>query len=64
MALWPDAEADALEVMQADFPHVVQACGPPESLILPELRRLGVDAAFLADLDEAHRRGWYDKSEN
>ena len=64
LTLWPDAEADALEVMQADFPHVVQACGPPESLSLAELRRLGVDAAFLADLDEAHRRGWYDKSEN
>ena len=26
-----------------------------------ELRKLGAQAAFLDALDEAHRRGWYDK---
>jgi hypothetical protein len=62
LVLWPDAGRDALGIQQADFPHVVEACGPPETIQPPELRKLGVNAAFRAALDEAHRRGWYDKS--
>ena len=62
LMLWPDAEADGLIVQQADFPHVVTACGPPITIALPELRKLGVAPAFIEAIDEAHRRGWYDKS--
>ena len=61
LVLWPDAETDALGIQQADFPHVVEACGPPEIIHMPELRKLGANAAFRAALDEAHWRGWYDK---
>jgi hypothetical protein len=62
LMLWPDAEADGLTVQQADFPHVVKACGPPITIALPELRKLGVAPAFIDAIEEAHRRGWYDKS--
>jgi hypothetical protein len=58
--LWPDAAADGLGVQAADFPHVIKACGPAETLGMPELRKLGAAAAFLAAIDAAHRHGWYD----
>ncbi len=58
LMLWPDAGADGLTVQQADFPHVVKACGPPITIALPELRKLGGAPAFA----EAHRYGWYDKA--
>ena len=62
LTLWPDAEADGLVLMQTSFPHVVKACGPPITITAPELRQLGIDTAFIEALDEAHRRGWYDKT--
>jgi hypothetical protein len=62
LMLWPDAAADGLGVQAADFPHVIKACGPAESLSRPELRKLGAAAAFLAAIDAAHRHGWYDRA--
>ncbi|MGH7068258.1 MAG: hypothetical protein ACREEU_10800 [Acetobacteraceae bacterium] len=62
LMLWPDTEAEGLVMQQADFPHVVKACGPPVTLAVPELRKLGVAPVFIAAIGEAHRRGWYDKS--
>ncbi|HVC51521.1 MAG TPA: hypothetical protein VND87_05835 [Stellaceae bacterium] len=62
LMLWPDAAAEGIVMMAADFPHVVKACGPPVTLAMPEMRKLGVEPAFLADLAEAHRNGWFDKS--
>lgn len=62
LMLWPDAGADGLAVQPADFPHAVKACGPPVTLAVPELRKLGVTPAFIAEIAEAHRRGWYGKS--
>ena len=61
LMLWPDAKADGLMMQEVDFPHVIQACGSPVTLALPELRKLGVAPAFIAAIEEAHRRGWYDK---
>lgn len=62
LMLWPDAEAAGLVVQQADFPHVVKACGPPITLAVPELRKLGVAPAFIDAIEEARRHGWYDES--
>ncbi|MGH7091940.1 MAG: hypothetical protein ACREFB_00210 [Stellaceae bacterium] len=62
LMLWPDAAADGVAMMAADFPHVIKACGPPVTLTMAELRKLGVRPAFLADLAEAHRNGWFDKA--
>ena len=59
--VWPDAAADALEVQPGNLPHVVAACGPPAAISAPRLRKLGVEPALLDAIDEAHRRGWYDK---
>jgi hypothetical protein len=61
LMLWPDAEADGLVVQPADFPHAVKTCGPPVTIAVPELRRLGIAPALIAAVDEAHRYGWYDK---
>lgn len=62
LMLWPDAKTDGLSIQQADFPHVVKACGPAETIQRYDLAKLGISSAFLAALDEAHRRRWYDKS--
>ena len=32
LMLWPDDETDGLSIQQADFPHVVKACGPAETI--------------------------------
>jgi hypothetical protein len=60
--LWPDAEADGIDVQPAGLEHVIAACGPSITIVTPELRKLGVEAHFLASISEAHRRGWYDKA--
>jgi len=62
LMLWPDAAAEGIVMMAADFPHVVKACGPPVTLAMPELQKLGVQPAFLAGLAEAHRNGWFDRT--
>lgn len=59
LMLWPDAATDGLDVQPADFPHVIKACGPPETSALQEL---GANADLLAAIAEAHRRGWYDRA--
>ncbi len=60
--LWPDAAAGGLVVQPADFPHVVKACGPPITMAVPELRKLGVAPGFTEAIEAAHRHGWYDKA--
>jgi hypothetical protein len=62
LMLWPDAEADGVAMMAADFPHVVKACGPPVTLAMPRLKKLGMRPAFLADVARAHRNGWFDRT--
>jgi hypothetical protein len=57
--LWPDAAADGLGIQQADFPHVIKACGPPETLGAAELRKLGLGAVLLDAIAKAHRHHWY-----
>jgi hypothetical protein len=59
--LWPDAAAEGIAIEANNLPHVVKACAPALVIAMPELRGLGLDPAFLAAIDEAHRRGWYDK---
>lgn len=61
LLVWPDAKADGLGLQAWDWPHVVKACAAAVTIPVPELRRLGVQAGFLDAIDEAHRRGWYDK---
>lgn len=61
LMVWPDAKDDALELLAADFPHVVKACAGPATVPTAELRKLGVDPALLAAIDEAHAKGWYDE---
>jgi len=61
LTVWPDAKADRLGLQPSEWPHVVKACAVPITIPAAELRKLGVQAAFLDALDEAHRRGWYDK---
>ena len=61
LMVWLDAKADGLGLQAWDWPHVVKACAAPITVATAELRRLGVQAAFLDAIDEAHRRGWYDK---
>ncbi len=61
LMVWPDAAADGLGLQAWDWPHVVKACAAPVTIPMPELRALGVQADFLDAIDEAHRRGWYDK---
>jgi hypothetical protein len=62
LMVWPDAEADGLVLRVWDWPHVVKACAVPITLALSELRKLGLQSSFVDAIDEAHRRGWYDKS--
>jgi hypothetical protein len=59
---WPDAKADGLGLQAWDWPHVVKACAAAVTIPVPELRGLGVQPGFLDAIDEAHRRGWYDRS--
>ena len=61
LKVWPDAKADGLGLQPSEWPHVVKACAMPITVPLAELRKLGVQIAFLKAIDEAHRRGWYDK---
>ncbi len=61
MKVWPDAKANGLTLQASGWPHVVQACAVAIVVPLPALRALGVGAAFLKAVDEAHRRGWYEK---
>jgi hypothetical protein len=61
LMLWPAAAADGLGIQQSDFPHVIKACGPPEMLGMPALRKLGLSTILLAAIEEAHRRRWYDR---
>lgn len=61
LMLWPNAAANGLGIQQADFPHVIKACGPPETLGMSALRRLGLSTVLLAAIEEAHRRRWYDR---
>lgn len=60
-ALWPDAAGDGIAIEANNLPHVVKACGPDQTIAMPELRKLGVDDALLGAIEEAHRHGWYDK---
>lgn len=62
LMLWPDAADDGLAVQQADFPHVIKACGPPITITSAELRKLGFAADFVSAIDEAHQRGWFDRA--
>lgn len=59
--LWPDARADGIAIQPKNLPHVVAACGPEVVIGARELRKLGVAPSLLDAIDEAHRRGWYDK---
>jgi hypothetical protein len=61
LMLWPDAAADGLGAQPSDFPHVIKACGPPETLGVASLRKLGGSGVLLDAIDEAHGRGWYDR---
>jgi hypothetical protein len=60
LMIWPDAKDDAIDLVAADFPHVVKACSGPATIPVVELRKLGVDATLLDAVDEAHTKGWYD----
>lgn len=60
LMIWPDAKDDGIAVFAIDFPHVVKACAGPATIPTGELRKLGVDAALLGAIDEAHRKGGYD----
>ncbi len=60
LMIWPDAKDDAIDLVAADFPHVVKACSGPATIPTAELRKLGVDATLLDAIDEAHAKGWYD----
>jgi hypothetical protein len=62
LLVWPDAQADGLDLQAWDWPHVVKACAASVTIPVAELRRLGARADFLDAIDEAHRRGWYDRS--
>jgi hypothetical protein len=62
LMLWPDAAADGLGLQPSDFPHVIKACGPPETLDASQLHKLGASAVLLDAIAEAHRRRWYDKA--
>jgi hypothetical protein len=62
LMLWPDAAADGLGIQPSDFPHVIKACGPPETLGISALRKLGASTVLLDAITEAHRRRWYDRA--
>jgi hypothetical protein len=62
LMIWPDVKDDAIDLVAADFPHVIKACSGPATVPTAELRKLGVDAALLDAIDEAHAKGWYDKA--
>jgi hypothetical protein len=62
LTLWPDAKADGLSLMAADFPHVVKACGPVVTISTAQLKKLGFKASFIAAIDEAHRAAWWGAS--
>jgi hypothetical protein len=61
LMIWPDAKDDAIDLVAAEFPHVVKACIGPATVPTAELRKLGIDAALLDAIDEAHAKGWYDE---
>jgi hypothetical protein len=61
LLMWPNAKDDGITLAATQFPHVVKACGQPATVSTAELRKLGVDAALLDAIDEAHANGWYDK---
>ncbi|HEX3881587.1 MAG TPA: hypothetical protein VHW66_02920 [Stellaceae bacterium] len=60
LMIWPDAKEDGIALAATQFPHVVKACSGPATVPVAELRKLGVDAALLDAIDEAHAKGWYD----
>jgi len=51
--VWPDAKAGGL-MLQPDLPHVVMACGDPQLISVPTLRKLGVAAPLLSAIETAH----------
>lgn len=61
LIIWPDAKEDGIALAATQFPHVVKACSGPAIVPVAELRKLGVDAALLDAIDEAHANGWYDE---
>jgi len=51
--VWPDAKAGGL-MLQPNLPHVVMACGDPQVISVPTLKRLGVAAPLLSAIETAH----------
>lgn len=64
LLLWPDAAAAGLALQGAEWPHVVKACEAIATIPTARLRALGLDAGFIDAIDEAHRRGRYDRTKN
>jgi hypothetical protein len=62
LMLWPDAAANGIGMQAADLPHVASVCRVPATIPIGRLHDLGVSGEFIDALDEAHRRGWYDKA--
>ena len=60
--LWPDAEQDGIVIEPSNIIHAMTACGDSVTISLPAGRALGIDAALLDDIDEAHRHGWFDRA--
>jgi len=54
--VWPDAKAGGL-MLQPDLPHVVMACGDPQVISVPTLRKLGAAAPLLSAIEAAHAAG-------
>jgi hypothetical protein len=59
--LWPDAGANGITVEPSNVIHAMAACGESVTISVPDSRALGIDAAMLDDVEEAHRRGWFDR---
>lgn len=52
--LWPDAKAGGVALLPNGLPHAVAACADAQVIPTATLRRLGVDAALLNAIDQAH----------
>jgi hypothetical protein len=60
LMIWPNVKDDGIDLFAHEFPHVIKACAGPATVPTAEWRKLGVDAALLDAIDEAHAKGWYD----
>jgi hypothetical protein len=57
--LWPDAKDDGIDLYDGNMPFATSACAGPETIGLPDLRKLGVSPGLLDAIAAAHDQGWY-----